>query len=193
MTEASALAATTDPINLTHVSFLVADGSSHYREIFRSILNRFGAIAVHEAETDRAAQTLLQRREIDVMIVAHDLPGIGGIALVKQLRMDENHPKRSIPILIAMGAARRARIRGARDCGANFVIAKPVSPAVLYDRLSWIAQANRPFWSGESYYGPDRRFREDEHYSGPQRRELDGHQESIDSAFEDSVPEEAAQ
>jgi DNA-binding response OmpR family regulator len=34
--------------------------------------------------------------------------------------------------------SRESTIKQARDAGANMVIAKPLSPASLYDRLTWI-------------------------------------------------------
>ena len=51
----------------------------------------------------------------------------------------------------------------ARDCGANFILARPLSPEVLLERILWIAREKRHFISCSSYVGPDRRF----HEAGP--------------------------
>ena len=69
--------------------------------------------------------------------------------------------------------AREATIKRARDSGANMVIAKPISPASLYDRLAWIASNPRKFVDTATYFGPDRRFKIEGYPGGVGRREGD--------------------
>lgn len=52
-----------------------------------------------------------------------------------------------------------SKVVRARDSGANFTIAKPVSPMILLERMLWIAQSRRAFIDTPRYQGPDRRFR----------------------------------
>lgn len=61
----------------------------------------------------------------------------------------------------------------ARDCGANVVIRKPVSPQILFDRLAWVSRVQRPFIECESYIGPDRRFKSIGPPGGVGRRSTD--------------------
>jgi hypothetical protein len=70
------------------------------------------------------------------------------------------------------GETRESLVKIARDAGANMVLAKPVSASSLYDRLAWIAFTPRQFVDTPSYYGPDRRFK-NEPYSGVGRRKTD--------------------
>ncbi|MEO5805428.1 response regulator [Devosia sp.] len=160
-------------VNLTKVSFLVAEPNDLYRGLFRGLLFGFGAAKVHEALDPEAADRMLARHKIDVLICAVDLPGKGGIDYVRNIRLNPDHPNRSMPILITMGTARRISVGMARDSGANFVLSKPISPLVLYDRLNWIARNPRPFWEDARYFGPDRRFRALRHEGLPQRRAAD--------------------
>lgn len=171
-----------DSVNLSEVGFLVADPSDLYRELFRRLLYGFGARTVHEASEAQTAARLLNDRDVDFLICAADLPRPGhersqrsGIDFVRAIRLDKKHVRRSIPMVITMGTARRVSVGQARDCGANFVLSKPVAPVVLYDRINWIARKARPFWESDTYYGPDRRFREDDHAGVPKRRQTDGH------------------
>ena len=39
------------------------------------------------------------------------------------------------------------------------MIAKPISPKVLLDRLFWLARDKRDFIEADTYVGPDRRFK----------------------------------
>ncbi len=64
---------------------------------------------------------------------------------------------------------RRGRVAEARDCGANFVVTKPFSPALLLERILWVARDTRPFLEVGDYLGPDRRFRHTD-YEGVERR-----------------------
>ncbi|MCP8883861.1 response regulator [Devosia sp. XJ19-1] len=179
-----------DSVNLSEVGFLVADPSDLYRELFRRLLFGFGAKTVHEATNAQTAARLLTDREVDFMICAVDLAGpankdrraSNGLDFVRAIRLDTKHPRRAIPMVITMGTARRISVGQARDCGANFVLSKPVAPVVLYDRINWIARKPRPFWDSATYFGPDRRFREDERGGTPKRRQ--GDTESTDGDLE---------
>ena len=53
------------------------------------------------------------------------------------------------------------------------VIAKPMSPASLYDRLAWIAFNPRQFVDTRTYFGPDRRFKIEGYPDGVGRRKGD--------------------
>lgn len=178
-----------DSVNLSEIGFLIADPSDLYRELFRRLLYGFGAKTVHEAAEAQTAARLLNDRDVDFLIVAADLPGFGrqrqlgsGIEFVRAVRLDGRHARRSIPMVITMGTARRISVGQARDSGANFVLSKPVAPVVLYDRISWIARKPRPFWESATFYGPDRRFREEEHDGVPKRRLGDGDSVSLEDA-----------
>ena len=78
----------------------------------------------------------------------------------------------------------------ARDVGANFVVAKPLSAAVLLQRVLWVGRDRRPFVNAENYVGPDRRFK----FEGPPpgtegRRESDLRQ-PIGAATEPNLSQE---
>ena len=46
-----------------------------------------------------------------------------------------------------------------RDAGSNYVVAKPITPKVLLERIFWVAREERAFIECDSYIGPDRRFK----------------------------------
>jgi len=175
-------------VNLSKIGFLVADPSELYRELFRRLLHGFGAKTVHEAADIATARRIMKDREVDFLLCAADLPkghdggsGADGIEFMRAIRLDPAHRQRAIPMIITMGTARRISVGQARDCGANFVLSKPVSASVFYDRIVWIARSPRPFWENDSYFGPDRRFREPGRKGAPRRRRADkGEVETVD-------------
>ena len=47
-----------------------------------------------------------------------------------------------------------AKVLRARDCGVSVVLAKPVQPAVLFDRLAWLARDRQAFIDVPACAGP---------------------------------------
>ena len=68
------------------------------------------------------------------------------------IRRKVDNENRTIPILLMSSDTRETAIKQARDAGANMVIAKPISPASLYDRLAWIALTPRQFVDAPTYF-----------------------------------------
>ena len=65
---------------------------------------------------------------------------------------------RTTAVILLAGHTLQSNVMRGRDCGANFVIAKPITPKILYDRVVWLAKDARAFVESPSYVGPDRRF-----------------------------------
>ena len=89
------------------------------------------------------------------------------------IRRNQANENRTVPILVMTSDTREATIKTGRDAGANMVVAKPLSPASLYDRLAWVAFNPRQFIDTASYFGPDRRFKIEGYPGGVGRREGD--------------------
>jgi DNA-binding response OmpR family regulator len=84
----------------------------------------------------------------------------------------EREPHRFIPVILMSAHTASDKIALARDCGINFVLAKPVSPKVVMDRMLWVAKGGRQFVVTPTYAGPDRRFRQGSPPRGlPERRQ----------------------
>ena len=126
-------------INIAGLSFLLADPNPHSLAIIHGILRGFGANRVIEVRNRRDAIQVLMDQKIDMMLLEPRLPPGSGLAFVKGIRGDLNNPCRTLPILVVTGDTRTSTVKAARDSGANMVIAKPVSPTTLYDRLAWVA------------------------------------------------------
>lgn len=160
-------------INVAGLSFLLVDPNPHSCAIIHGILRGFGATRVVEARTADDAINVLIDQKIDMMMVEPKLEDGKGLAFIRSIRQDPNNPIRTIPILVVTGDTRTSIIKGARDCGANMVIAKPTSPAVLYEHLTWVALHPRSFAETGTYFGPDRRFKIEELPDGTGKRGVD--------------------
>lgn len=144
---------------LKAVEPLLVDDSLASLEVVTAILMGFGINRSVRCTSAAEAREQLVKRAFDLVIVESDMPDGAGPELVRQIRSDPQGPNFTVPILMMSAATPQSRIESARDDGANFIIAKPVSPTVLLERMLWIAQNNRMFISDAGYCGPDRRFR----------------------------------
>jgi CheY-like chemotaxis protein len=176
-------------INLRNLVILVADGSSYFSMLVHGMLRGFGTSKVIEVRDAVDALRVMNNQRIDVLICDSKLPPHGGQALTRAIRRRPDNEHRTIPILIMSADTREATIKRARDAGANMVVAKPLSPLNLYDRLTWIALTPRQFVDCSNYFGPDRRFKNDGYQRGPGRRKVD----QADVAAADSADAEGAE
>jgi CheY-like chemotaxis protein len=146
-------------INLGELTFLIADPNTYSSAIAHSILRGFGANKVVEVRDARVAIQVLIEQKIDLLLCDPILPPIGGIEFIRTMRRNQNNPYRTLPVLIITGDTRFSTVKHARDSGANMVVAKPMSPSAIYERLAWVAFNPRRFIDTETYFGPDRRFK----------------------------------
>ncbi len=172
-------------INLHHLVFLVADPNPFIAKLIDGMLRGFGASKILEVANFESAMLTLAEEKIDLLLCDAMLPtsankkpsrngGDGGIALTRALRGSPDNPNRTIPILLITRDTRESTIKRARDSGANMVVAKPMSPKSLYERLTWIAFNPRKFINTPTYFGPDRRFKIEGYPNGVGRRKEDG-------------------
>ena len=160
-------------INLRDLVILIADSSSYLSMTVHRMLRGFGAEKILECRNSIEALKALNGQKIDILLCDARLPEHGGLALTRAIRRKADNENRMMPILLMSSDTRGTTIRQARDAGANMVIAKPISPTSLYDRLVWIALTPRQFVDAPTYFGPDRRFKTEGYPNGVERRKKD--------------------
>ena len=160
-------------INLRGLPILVADPSPYMCMLINGMLRAFGATKVMEARNSIDVLKILTNQKVDILLCDSKLQPHPGLTLTRSLRRNADNENRTIPILIMTSDTRDTTIKSARDAGANMVIAKPMSPAALYDRLAWVAFNPRQFVDAPSYFGPDRRFKIEGYPGGVGRRKGD--------------------
>jgi two-component system, chemotaxis family, chemotaxis protein CheY len=167
------MAAGNPNINFRDLMILIADPSPYLCMLVHGILRGFGANKVIEVRHSFGVLETLIGQRIDILFCDARLPPHGGLSLTRAIRRNTENENRTMPILIMSSDTREATVRNARDVGANMVVAKPMSPASLYDRLAWVAFNPRQFVDSETYFGPDRRFKIEGYPGGVGRRKGD--------------------
>lgn len=155
---------------LSSLRVLVVDDNPHMRSIVTAVLKGIGARKVHECADGAEALDALRQWSADVAIVDYHMSPIDGIELTRLVRNAADSPNPYLPIIMLTGYAERSLVMEARDAGVNEFIAKPLSARALVDRLSAVIYKPRPFVRTATYFGPDRRRRQDPSYEGPWRR-----------------------
>lgn len=146
-------------INLDKARALVVDDNPQSLDLLVGVLTGFGLRNIVRKANGREAQDELRYHAVDLILTNAQLPGMDGYDLVRWLRREADDAHRMTPAIIVTAHTRRAHVEKARDCGANFIITKPISPAVMLERILWVARGDRLFIECESYVGPDRRWR----------------------------------
>lgn len=160
-------------INLRNLLFLIADPSSYLCMLVHGMLRGFGANKVIEVRDSLGVFQVLSGQKVDILLCDSRLPPHGGLKLTHAIRRNENNENRTVPILMMSSDTRETTVKNARDAGANMVIAKPISPSNLYDRLAWLAFNPHKFVDTVNYFGPDRRFKIEGYPNGVGRRKGD--------------------
>jgi DNA-binding response OmpR family regulator len=145
-------------INLERAKLLLLDDHVTGVNIMTQIITAFGVKRFYKCSNVAEAQEILATEEIHLILVNANLKESPAYDFIAWLRGSNNPPNSFTPIILVTGHTQRSNIERARDCGANIVLAKPVSPASTLDRITLIAREKRPFVSCASYVGPDRRF-----------------------------------
>lgn len=145
-------------MGLKAVEPLIVDDNNQSLEVVTAILMGFGVNRTTKCHSVEEARGLLANRVFDMLIVDCEMPEEDGFSLVRHVRSDPQSANFTVPILMMSAMTPQSKVEMGRDCGANFTIAKPVSPTTLLERMLWIAQSQRLFIANPGYNGPDRRF-----------------------------------
>ena len=145
-------------IDLEKANVLLVDPTLQGMEILSQIFAGFGARTPSRATTGAEAMRIAEGAPLDLIVCEPAMPETDGYDFVRQLRRSRLEPNAFTPVILISAHTPRSQVVVARDCGANFMVLKPLSPRVMLDRILWIARENRPFIECDSYLGPDRRF-----------------------------------
>ncbi|MBK5949451.1 hypothetical protein CH339_15825 [Rhodobium orientis] len=114
---------------------LVVDDNSFFRKLERSMLRQLGVDTVYEASDGLDALTRLDQRECDLVLLDWNMPSFPGADFLRLIRDKDDVYFRSIPVIVVTSFANQALVLKAVELGANGVVVKPFSIALLRDRI----------------------------------------------------------
>ena len=176
-------------INLRKAEILVVDASPRGLDILSQILEGFGALKVSRTNNAPQAQAMLETKPYDLVFIDPLLRDMDGYELVRWLRRLPSGDNRYVPVIVISAHTQISKVREARDCGANFIVAKPLSPPLLFERILWVAREQRVFVDSGVFVGPDRRFKVEDPPDGVRRRHDDPKAQALPDAAIAADPE----
>ena len=124
--------------NLERASVLILEESNMGMSILVQILTGFGAKVLHRAENVEEAQGLVAKVELDLVVADALGPTGEGYDFVRWLRRSRIEPNCYVPVLLTAGHTPGNAVQKARDCGAHFVMTKPLTPITVLERVRQI-------------------------------------------------------
>lgn len=150
---------TPDRVNLARSTVLLVDHNQKSLDMLSSIFHGFGVKQQMKCGSTQDAVSIMQTRDVDLVLIDCSMPAMDGYDFTKWLRRETPPPIRYTPVILLTGHAAQSKVHKGRDCGASFVVTKPLTPTVLLQRILWLGADERQFVEADTYVGPDRRVR----------------------------------
>ncbi|RYG11575.1 MAG: response regulator [Caulobacteraceae bacterium] len=148
-----------DRVNLAHSTVLLVDHNQKSLDMLSSIFHGFGVKAQIKRGSTIEAVKVVETRDVDLILIDCSMPGMDGYDFTRWLRRETSAPVRYTPVIMLTGHAAQSKVNKSRDSGVSFVVTKPLTPAVLLQRILWLGADERQFVESDNYVGPDRRVR----------------------------------
>ncbi|WP_177523005.1 chemotaxis response regulator CheY [Pseudomonas sp. v388] len=118
------------------MKILIVDDFSTMRRIIKNLLRDLGFTNTSEADDGITALPMLQSGSFDFLVTDWNMPGMSGIDLLRQVRLDER--LKSLPVLMVTAEAKREQIIEAAQAGVNGYVVKPFTAQVLQEKIEKI-------------------------------------------------------
>lgn len=144
--------------NLQKTNIMLADADAMGQGILGQMLMGFGARNVVRCGDVTETKRQLAAQSFDLVIIDPASFGAEGYEIIPWLRRSVPPPRAHVAVIVVTGHTAHLRVGQLRDSGASFIVSKPLSAAVLLERLLWLSRENRAFVEAAGYVGPDRRW-----------------------------------
>ncbi len=158
---------------LEHLRILIVDDNPHIRQLLRTVLHAVGVKSIDIAEDGVLGFEAFCRLEYDLVFTDFQMEPLSGIDLTDLIRTSKKSPNPYTPIIMISAYSDESRVQKARDHGVTEFLAKPFTVERLLERLQKVIENPRPFVKTDTYFGPDRRRKDDPLYDGPERRKTE--------------------
>ena len=160
-------------LRLQYLKVLAVDDNRPMLYLISDLLRALGVGTIITAMDGAKAIEILAESAaapVDIVITDISMEPVNGAKLLEWIRKNPKSPNRFVPVVVLTGHTDMARIVEMRDLGATEILAKPITPTGLSNRLVTVIDRPRRFVETEVYFGPDRRRRMVP-YSGDERRQ----------------------
>ncbi len=136
-------------LDMDDLDVVVVDDSKPMQAILRSTLLSFRVRRVRTFDTADAALEMMRLDPPNFVITDWRMKPMSGLALLRTLRQRKMAPLCFLPVVVCTAHGTRTLIDRVLRDGAQHVVAKPLSPSGLYDRLMWTLRDGRQLVMGD--------------------------------------------
>jgi PAS domain S-box-containing protein len=139
------------------ISVLYVDDEPALLDLTKMFLERMGNMSVDVADSARKALAMMEAKRYDVIVSDYQMPGMDGIALLREIRRKGN----TIPFIIFTGKGREEVVIEAYESGADFYIQKGGEPRPQFAELERkISRAVELYKAGHERLETEERLRQ---------------------------------
>ncbi len=164
-------------LRLGRMSVMIVDDNRHMRYLISEILRGVGVRTLSTMTNAADAFKEMKISPFDLVICDQVMEPISGIEFTQLMRTSKDSPDRFVPVIMVTGSSDVGTVNAAREAGVTEFMVKPISARGLYARILEVINNPRAFIRTKTYFGPDRRRRE-EPYDGEERRKMDPDEQS---------------
>lgn len=126
-----------------HLDVVVIDDSKTMLTILRSVLNGLKVRRVRLFDSTEAALHGMLNEPPNLIICEWKSGLVSAQQLLRMIRARFMEPLCYVPVIVLTATPTRAIIDRAMAGGANLIVVKPISPAVLQERITWLQRDQR--------------------------------------------------
>lgn len=119
-----------------NMNILIVDDFSTMRRIVKNLLRDLGFNNTSEADDGQTALPMLKSGKFDFLVTDWNMPGMDGLALLKEVRSDDS--LKEMPVLMVTAEAKREQIVIAAQAGVNGYVVKPFTAVTLKEKIEKI-------------------------------------------------------
>ena len=147
-------------LDLSELRVVAIDDNEFTTILIRRLLGVMRVTQVTTCSDPLVADAAIRQSKADLAIVDIDMPGRNGLEVVRDIRHGQVGVAKDMCILVASAHVDLEHVEQARDRGANWIVAKPLSFRTLYDGIARAILDDRPFVESTGYVGPCRRVKD---------------------------------
>lgn len=147
-----------DKVSFEDVRLIIGESNLEVRQGLRAALHPMGFKNIQDTNRVSVIEEQVKENAVDLIICDASLGDGDLLDLTRRIRHREVGANPFIVVIATTSDPVRETIMAIIDCGADDLVAKPVSPAMLMQRIARLTRdRQRLFVVTTSYIGPDRR------------------------------------
>ncbi len=127
--------------NFANASVVMIDASPIFIEVLTGILSGCGFRRMFRCTDLRAGTDIVKTHNVDLVLLDPYAFGDRAYNFVSWLRSERRGPNAAAPVIMLTAYTYVRLITTARQCGADYVIAKPFSTQGLLERILYVAES----------------------------------------------------